>query len=237
MNPLKITPNAYVVAPHGDFCMCTYSCTVQSGPAVGHFPNCEFTDGDNSGTLSTSTGLWTFISLKPLDPSYPPGDYTIRITGTAGTNNDVTAFNDFTVTFVDPCPTSLSISNPFSDETYTLRDTPMQQSFAAGLTSSSTQADCGTLSYKFYLLDALNTETEIPQDDSDQVIQIYPANELLQIGYTEETSIAELSYVVKYEVFLDSYPGVSVKSGPITYFINDPCRPPASIGFDPAITG
>jgi len=61
---------------------------------------------------------------------------------------------DYTVTFTDPCESSLGIAatNPLVDMTYTLRDPePTPQSWAANeLGTLSTNAVCGPFTYTFY---------------------------------------------------------------------------------------
>ena len=75
-----------------------------------------FDDDDTSPTFLD-------FSFTTIDKTaFPPGDYTITITGTVGSQSET---NVYTVTFVDPCPTATVTfaSNPFAASTsYALKD-------------------------------------------------------------------------------------------------------------------
>jgi len=90
-----------------------------AGP--GTFPNlCSVSDlPQTQSSIVAISGVWTFESVDMV--SYPPGTYTIRITGTSG--NEVQFF-ETDVVLVDPCPTvDLGLkANPFTDQTYNLFD-------------------------------------------------------------------------------------------------------------------
>ena len=104
----------FVVTP--TLCPIVYSCAMTSGPRTDL---CSV----SPGTFTSSTGDYSFASYDV--PNYPEGAYVFQITGTTGTNSDVTDSTTFTLTMTNPCPTaSLTLSpTPFTDETYTLRDT------------------------------------------------------------------------------------------------------------------
>ena len=55
--------------------------------------------------------MFTFKSTDVVN--YPEGDYTIRITGTAGTTTQDSDFYDFTFKLVNPCKT-LTLGHPAS---------------------------------------------------------------------------------------------------------------------------
>ena len=108
----------YFVEPH--VCDFVYSCEVISGPPGSSLTLCDIIDGDTHSVFDPITGNYYFESIDMAN--YLPGDYTFKITGTVGSKS---AFETFTLTLVDPCPTAiLTIVNPavFVDQTYILRD-------------------------------------------------------------------------------------------------------------------
>ena len=81
-------------------CLFTVACSVLSGPRSDL---CDISDGFTVGQLDMN-GVYTFQSNDV--GAYPAGDYVFEITGTAGTHGDQTSTQTFTLTLVDPCPTS-----------------------------------------------------------------------------------------------------------------------------------
>ena len=117
---LVFTNTAYTVEP--PICVFTYSCTVTSGLRTDL---CAIADGTTHGVFDPITGNYEFYSIDMAN--YQPGQYTFEITGTVGTKS---ASATFTMTLVDPCPTTvLSIiePDPFTDKTYPLRSPQVDQ--------------------------------------------------------------------------------------------------------------
>ena len=80
---------------------------------------CQISNGSTVGAFESSTGHYDFKSTDI--ENFKPGSYTFEITGTIG---DLSDSATFTMTLVDPCPTTiLSINDDvFSDINYLLRD-------------------------------------------------------------------------------------------------------------------
>ena len=100
----------FVVNPSS--CSIVYSCAVTSGPRSGL---CSISDGSTIGTFASSTGDYSFESYDV--PNYPEGPYVFQITGTTGSNLDVTDTTTFTLNLINPC-TSATLSlnpTPFTD--------------------------------------------------------------------------------------------------------------------------
>lgn len=184
--------------------------------------------------FSASNGRWEFSSLEPRNPAYPPGAYVIRVTASTGNSIIVTAFHDFSVNLVDPCPTSLAITSPFVDGQYTLRNygggSVHEQDFSSGLYTQSAAADCGPVAVKFYLLP---TMTELEWDDPGQPIQIDSSQQKLRVGYSEDASIAG-DYLITFTVVMLAYDPIgSVElDTPFLITIVNPCQPPSLLQAD-----
>ena len=106
----------FVVDPDASVCPITYSCSV-SGPNTNI---CDTSAADGAAIFDTTTGGYTFETLDLV--TYPEGDYVFTITGKVGLKE---VSSTFTMTVVDPCPTTtLTINNPvpFMTGEYVLRD-------------------------------------------------------------------------------------------------------------------
>ena len=69
---------------------------------------CSVNDGSTSGSFDSVSGNYAFSSTDIQN--FPPGQYTIKITGTEGS---ISAEYVFTFSLVDPCPNAtLSLINP-----------------------------------------------------------------------------------------------------------------------------
>ena len=108
-------------------CKVSYECT--SVVRVDGFESkikCEDFDFDGLYDGGSSDGILTFVadSNDYESMNYPPGVYTVTITGTAIKSiNEIKETATFTLNILDPCdpPTSLSKAE-FSDQEYTLTD-------------------------------------------------------------------------------------------------------------------
>jgi hypothetical protein len=120
--PLVFTLNPFVIDP-ADCGPLIYSCDVVESSNHNVVTNdlCSVNEGATSGTFDSVTGNYRFSSIDMQN--FPPGEYTIRITGTEGT---LSATYDFTITLVNPCLTAtLTLAEPslFSDQTvYRIHD-------------------------------------------------------------------------------------------------------------------
>ena len=83
--------------------------------------------------------------------NYLPGEYVFEITGTVGSKS---ASATFTMTLLDPCPTTTITSlkpDPFQDQTYVLRDPQIDQFYNIdNLITKDTVADCGPITVSFF---------------------------------------------------------------------------------------
>ena len=73
---------------------------------------CQVNEGSTLFSFSPTTGEIEFSSYDIVN--FPPGVYTIKVTGTAGT---ISVSHQFDLTLVDPCPTAtLTLKpSPFTD--------------------------------------------------------------------------------------------------------------------------
>ena len=92
--PLLWKLNPWSVLPTECYSLIEFTCENTEGP-----------EGFNSiclgGTFDSTNGDFSFVSKEIRD--YPPGDYTIVITGKIGDNTVTYGIN---VTIQDPCPTT-----------------------------------------------------------------------------------------------------------------------------------
>ena len=100
-------------------CPVTYTCALESGQA-------DICTGVEA-TFDSQIGDYQFQTTDMVE--YPPGTYSLLITGTVGSRSDSFIM---TVKFVDPCPSTLLtlITSPIIDDyTYTLRDLDYAQTW------------------------------------------------------------------------------------------------------------
>ena len=132
----------FVVEPA--VCGVTYSCSVSAGLDI-----CSVSDGfGTESVFDSQTGRYSFVSTDIV--RFPPGTYTMQITGTSGLKVDSVSVD---IVLVDPCFTvDLDIQpNSFEDREYVLRDPEMAYAWeAADLVSHKTKVDCGPLSVEFF---------------------------------------------------------------------------------------
>ena len=101
---MKFTLTPFIIDP-ANCGPIIYTCEVISGSRTDL---CSFNDGSTSGSFDSVTGDFHFNSIDTVN--FLPGTYTFKIIGTEGS---LSAFETFTVTLVDPCPTStLTFINP-----------------------------------------------------------------------------------------------------------------------------
>ena len=144
----NLTP--FVVDPSA--CAPTYSCTVTSGDRTDL---CSVQDGSTVAEFNAVTGDYTFNSSDMQN--YKPGSYTFEITGTAGSKS---AIATFTMTLVDPCPTTALFldESVFTDSTYSLRDADLIQEWnISSMLISEARVDCGQVSFEFFNDDETNS--------------------------------------------------------------------------------
>ena len=138
----------------------------------------------------------------------------------------------YTVTFTDPCFSSLGIAvaNPLVDMTYILRDPELAPQSWAGneLGTLSTNAFCGPFTYSFFRKEASGNTAFASLSPNPFKVED-PDPKTFQVPYTEDTSTAAV-YQIVYSVGLAYYPSASVaQTVPFTITIVDPCNPPTSI--------
>ena len=220
----EFTLNAFTINP--SVCPVTYSCAITSGPRTDL---CTFDDGLGTiGQFDPALGNYDFRSIDVTN--YLEGAYIFQITGTTGTNSDVTDNITFTLTMINPCPISTLTLNasPFFDYSYKLRDSPHEISYTSVnslAVNADTQADCGHLSVNFYhsVFGDLNS---VFLDDTILSKFTLPYTEnILKVGI----------YNIYYRVYYDDYPGVIVDQiTPFVVTIFDPCDPPGTLELDPS---
>ena len=130
-------------------CTINFACQVISGDRLDL---CSINDGTSQGIFDPATGNYEFYSIDRIN--YKPGVYTFEITGTVGTKS---ATVQFVLTLKDPCQDTLltvNVPDPFSDQTYVLRDPQINQIWNINnLTSRNTLLDCGPLTVSFFYND------------------------------------------------------------------------------------
>ena len=77
----------------------SYTCEVIDGPRTDL---CHLNEGSSAGTFDPITGAFEFVTYDVS--GIPAGDYTIRVTGSAGT---ISIDHTFVMQFIDPCPNSI----------------------------------------------------------------------------------------------------------------------------------
>lgn len=142
---MAFVASGYTVEP--SICTIVYSCVLTSSPIGTDTDLCALTDGNTSGVFDPITGNYDFSSIDMAN--YLPGDYTFTITGTVG---DKSVAKTFTVTFVDPCPTTvLTLNSPFVDKSYTLRDVQIDQKWDIdAILTRATAVDCGPVTVAIF---------------------------------------------------------------------------------------
>lgn len=130
----------------------TYTCAMISQPNGNTFDLCNYNDGAAIGTFDSLTGNYEFSSeTKDI---IVVGLYVFEITATVG---DTSASIQFTLNMGDPCGgvTLVQTSDPFIDQTYTLRDPNLDQIFQfSTFVQISTNVDCGEFGISFFYDDA-----------------------------------------------------------------------------------
>ena len=81
-------------------CPIAYSCLVTASPAGVDI--CSILVGASSATFDSTGGVYTLTTHDMA--TYPPGEYTLQIRGSVGSNSDSASI---VVTLVDPCPSTL----------------------------------------------------------------------------------------------------------------------------------
>ena len=191
---LELATIAFVVEP--SVCDVTYSCSVSPGLDI-----CSVSDGfGTEGIFDSLTGRYSFVSTDIV--MYPPGTYTMQITGTSGLKVDTVSIE---IVLVNPCLTvDLDIQpNPFGNREYFLKTPEIEYSWkAADLVSPKTAFDCGPLSVEFFQsADPLaNLRKDLFFDDRTND----PENSF-KVLYNEDESFKG-SYPIHYRVFLTNYP-------------------------------
>ena len=146
--------NSWNIEPAGCVPEISFICENPSGP-VG------FSDLCAGGLFDDKSGAFTFSTSDKA--TYPPGVYTIIITGVVGSGSDTLTL---LVTFVDPCPTTpLTLTPGFPALTaYGLGDP--QQAFDWNFDSltKETLVDCGTPIFTFFYSDDSNIDTLLFSD-------------------------------------------------------------------------
>ena len=216
---LSFVTQQFTVNP--DICQITYSCTILTG-GIGNI--CDVADGQTNGIFDDVTGEYTFMSNDIVN--YPPGTYTMEITGTSGAK-----FDKFTVdlTLVNPCFTvDLRYQpNPFSDHVYVLRDPMIELDWqAVDLINPDTTVDCGHISVEFF-----NDDAGLTALDPDLFIddQKGDPDNIFRIIYAEDIS-KKGSYPIRYRVFPTDYSSNVVEQPfPFVVTVINQCENPFSI--------
>ena len=193
---MEFVATGYVVEPI--ICAITYSCAVKSSPTLPSGTDlCDVAEDAASGVFDKITGNYDFSSLDMA--KYPPGDYTFTITATVG---DKTVSKDFTVTFVDPCPTTtLTLNSPFVDKTYNLRDPQIDQKWDIDtVLSKVTAVDCGAITVKIYDNDSPST----PLDSILSDIRVDANDFNFAVLYTEDVS-KKATYKIGVTAYFTNY--------------------------------
>ena len=137
---------------------------------------------------------------------YPPGTYTMRVTGTSGAKSD-----SFTIdlVLVNPCFTvDLGIqTNPFPDSVYVLRDPEIALAWqAVDLIQPATTVDCGSISVEFFNDDIAKSALAVPFKDDRATT---PDN-FFRVLYSEDVG-HKGSYPFRYRVYHTDYPLNSIE--------------------------
>lgn len=142
------------------------------------------------------------------------------------------------LTLIDPCPTNLNLvlTTLFTDMNYKLRDPePTPHSWnLSDIASLSTNAQCGPITYSFFLIDSSsgspvykNFASLTPGSNPFKVDD--PTPRTFRLPYTEDTSFAG-TYTVAYAIGLSNYPSLELISAlSFTVTIVDPCESPSSL--------
>lgn len=178
ITPFQVTPDA---------CSFTYSCEMIGGPRLDL---CDIIDGSTQGSFNTATGDYFFQSTDVF--AFEPGTYEFRITGTVGIQSDTATFS---LILVDRCPESTFFlkSNPFSNETYYLRDQQIEKIWTVDdLAEIVMPYNCGAITTEFFYEDTSPFDTSIFND-----LRTGPNS--FQVLYTEslnDVGIYEITYRV-----------------------------------------
>lgn len=202
-------------------CTIVYSCAVASSPASVDI--CNLIDATINAVFDP-LGVTYVVSTADM-VTYPPGDYTFEITGTVGSNSNSATF---VATFVDPCPTTTLTINepdPFSDQTYILRNAQIDQFWVIGsLIAQESHVDCGALTVEFFTDDA----GVIGSLDPDLFLDDRTAFNLA-VKSTQDTSKKGI-YNLKYRAYHTLYPSnVVTLVDPFVITVIDPCDEPVSV--------
>ena len=181
---------------------------------------CDIIDGSTQGSFNTATGDYFFQSTDVF--AFEPGTYEFKITGTVGIKSDTATFS---LILVDRCleTTFFLKSNPFSNETYYLRDQQIEKIWKVqDLATIVMPYNCGTVTTEFFYEDTSPFDTSIFND-----WRISPNS--FQVLYTESLDDVGI-YEITYRVQFASYPSLSlVQEFPFTVTIVDPCDDPTSV--------
>ena len=208
-------------------CDIVYTCSTVNGP-VGYIDICAYSSLLNTSSFNALTGVWFFNSLHPN--TFPEGDWTIRVTGTTGTNDVEVAYHDFTFTMINPCTTvtvNHIATSPYTDIAYSLGDALETLSWDQTIAtlSPATSADCGLFSISLFLSTVADPtwnaidSSWITEDLTNQTVDLPNTVGLPEVG----------TYNYAYKVYLKDYPTritATEKDEGHTLEIIDPCLVP-----------
>lgn len=156
------------------------------------------------------------------------GTYTLRLTAAfTGSHYTNPGFVDFTMTLVDPCPTSSMTLDqspwPTADQTSLLADATEVVWNTVSLYTLDVNVDCG--SYSLTVQQKASGDASFGPLDP-LLFSFDSAAEKLVKASTTDTSLADV-YEIAFTVSLTEYPSVtSALSAPFSYTVGDPCLAP-----------
>ena len=135
---------------------------------------------------------------------FPPGSYTFKITGTA---ENVSAYETFIITLVDPCPSSTLtlLPSPFTDQVVWRHEDVSQQYAISNLATQSVEVDCGDFAVEFFNDDLSALDESIFLDNKKDV-----GNNEFTVLKAEDGDLKVGVYSIVYRVSLVDYEAVEV---------------------------
>ena len=200
-------------------CQITYECAMSDQSSKDL---CNVSGAKTTTTFDQTTADYYLSSINMQ--YYPPGPYEFTITGRVGSQ---TAEFTWTLTLVDPCPSSISLKQPmpFEDVEHALRE-PKKDNFWSldDLIQFDTQVNCGETFVTFIY----GGDKEGQAFDSALFNDYRDDQNSFQVLETESISAVGV-YQLTYEVQLESYDVTLRQSEVFTVTITDPCETPNSV--------